>query len=139
MFGCDWKMDYAPEGLHEAPWLAVGMAETNGFPVVQQWIDLMAMLAVLLPPQQALPSQLEQAAVAVTPEEPAVASAGQSMKTDGGRKRKPDENEEDERPTKRTETSTVTTTAVKLRKRKDLTYTTCRGPKCGQCMACRAV
>jgi hypothetical protein len=51
MFGCDWKMDYAPEGLHEAPWLAVGMIETNGSPDVQQWIDLMTMFAILLSPQ----------------------------------------------------------------------------------------
>jgi hypothetical protein len=131
----DLKMDYAPDGLHEAPWLAIGMVRTNGFPDVEQWIGLVAMFADYLPHRQPLPSRSEQTDVAVDPEEAAVASTGHIVTADRGRKRKQDENEDDERSAKRI----ATATAMTLRKRKSLIYRTCRGPKCGRCMACRAV
>jgi hypothetical protein len=80
------KIAHAPPGLHREPWLVAGMVDTEKFPDVEQWIDLMAMFGELLPEQQQsdppllqvadVPSRVPEEAEVVDPQQSELSSTG---------------------------------------------------------------
>ncbi|KAH7091591.1 hypothetical protein FB567DRAFT_519002 [Paraphoma chrysanthemicola] len=107
-------IESVPKGLHQEAWLQAGMVNTNGFPDVTQWIDLLAMVV------DRFHTYSNQEEDQITKETVSKASK---------RKRSEIEDLVQEQPT-------VQRPRMELRVRERFTYVSCKDMNCGGCVSC---
>lgn len=131
------------EGLSEEPWLGLGLVDTEGFPDVKQWIDLMALIADAVSRQPGVALEPEtQPSQQPQPEQTGMTKPSVSeIKGKKRRRDKVDDIDNDEDPAKKrmrpkdnADDEEPASTRRILRPAKTISSKACKTGDCGRCV-----